>query len=98
MASLRRTSISSYAKLCDSWPGRVYTNQLKKYAVFSRCIKWIWRNGYPLHIAISLFKREQKRWRTLGKLTEFRNHGHGIHGDFSVASNCIGDLLKDFEK
>lgn len=54
-----------------SWLGRIYTSHLKQYAFVSRTVSWIWRNGYPIYIAINIFNRKAKRWRTLTKLSEF---------------------------
>jgi capsular polysaccharide biosynthesis protein len=55
----------------NTWLGRIYKVYLKKYTVCNMTVNWVWRNGYPVYIAISPFKRKAKRWRTLTNLSEF---------------------------
>lgn len=72
--ALHTKSHDIVGRLRATWLGRLYISHLKQYVVVQLIAHWIWRTGYPVYvnyIASRLFKKKEKRWRPLIKLSEF---------------------------
>jgi len=65
---------NAWTGLRNTWLGQLYKGHLKRYVFVRRIARWIRRNGYSLYlkcIAVRLFNRTDKRWRSLIKLNDF---------------------------
>ncbi|HRF72548.1 MAG TPA: glycosyltransferase family 61 protein [Accumulibacter sp.] len=64
----------NFARLRESWLGRLYIGHLKPYAAVRWAVQWLWRNGYPIYVnqLATRGKRGQaRRWRRLTPLRAF---------------------------
>lgn len=45
----------SYSRLRNSWPGQLYINYLKQYAIVRGGVHWAWRNLFPIYTRLMLY-------------------------------------------
>ncbi len=72
--SKQSDSYDTVTRLRNSWLGRIYRGNLKRYAFVRWIVHWIWRNGYPFfvrHLSGRLFNWRGRRWYSLIKLSDF---------------------------
>lgn len=78
VAPLQASAQDIITRLRNSWPGRVYINNLKQYGFFRTAAQCVWRNGYPVYVnyvATHFGNRKAKRWRPLTKQSVFAKRG-----------------------
>ncbi len=64
----------SLANLKKSWVGSLYRGYIKQLPLARKLFNWIWRNGYPFYvnqIATRFVNGEDKKWRSLIRLSEY---------------------------